>query len=216
MTEDKSVLYRLIATYRIGGDFKDSTPIQEQAISIAPSITFRLGDRTDLNIYYEYSKSKENFRFEPLLSDGSFIPKNVYTDYFSSAVGVNQRVGYTLNHRFNYSWQLRHNFSATFSTGLTKQFAYLNLVDDRFVTDYYAYSFDLPLSRYVGLIDLVGKFKTGSISHQLVAGFDFDRQVQYLAYYGNPVDLPPLDIFNPNYDVLLPIAYTVGVAKGIA
>ena len=77
-------------------------------------------------------------------------------------------------------------------------------MNDRFVTDFYAFSFDLPVSKYVGLIDLVGKFKTGSISHQLVAGFDFDRQVKYLAFYGNPVDLPPLDIFNPNHDVLLP------------
>ena len=97
LTEDKSVLYRLIAIYQGGGDFKDSTPIQEQTISIAPSITFRLGDRTDLNIYYEYSRSDENFRYEPLLSDGSFIPKNVYTDYFSSVGGYNQRVGYIMS-----------------------------------------------------------------------------------------------------------------------
>jgi iron complex outermembrane receptor protein len=45
---------------------------------------------------------------------------------------------------------------------------------------------------------------TISLSHQLVAGFDFDRQVAYRADYDNPVDLPPLDIFNPNYDAPLP------------
>ncbi|MBN4006331.1 TonB-dependent siderophore receptor [Nostoc sp. LPT] len=204
LTADKSVLYRLIATYQRGGDFKDDTPINEQVISIAPSITFRLGDRTDINVYYEYNRHDENYTFEPLLGDGSFIPSNVYTDYFSSATSKDQRVGYTLNHRFNDSWQLRQNFSATFSTGLTKQIGYGNLLNDRFLTDYYAYSFDSPENTYAGLIDLVGKFKTGSISHQLVAGFDFARQVSYLAFYGNSFDLPPLDIFNPNHDVLLP------------
>ena len=90
LTEDKSVLYRLIATYQGGGDFKDDTPINEQVISIAPSITFRLGDRTYLNVYYEYNRHDENYTFEPLLGDGSFIPKNVYTDYFSSSTGDNQ------------------------------------------------------------------------------------------------------------------------------
>jgi iron complex outermembrane receptor protein len=204
LTEDGSVLYRLIAAYQSGGDFKDSTPIQEQAISIAPSITFRLGDRTDLNVYYEYSKTDENFWFEPLLSDGSLIPRDVYASYFSSSFSENHRVGYNLNHRFNDSWQLRNNLSATFSTAPTKDIGYTNLLEDRFLTDYLAFTGDFPVDKYFGQIDVVGKFKTGSISHQLVVGFDFDRQVQYFAYYESPVDLPPLDIFNPNYDVSLP------------
>jgi iron complex outermembrane receptor protein len=204
LTEDGSVLYRLIASYQGGGDYKDSTTIQEQIISIAPSITFKFGDRTNLNLYYDYSRYDANPTFEPILSDGSLIPRNVSTDYFSSEVNEIHRFGYTLNHEFNDSWQLRHNLSVTFSNPSGNFIGYGNLLEDRFLTDYLAYSFNASVSKYFGLIDLVGKFKTGSISHQLVAGFDFDRQVAYRADYDNPVDLPPLDIFNPNYDVPLP------------
>jgi iron complex outermembrane recepter protein len=57
---------------------------------------------------------------------------------------------------------------------------------------------------YAGQIDLVGNFRTGSISHQLVAGFDLTRQLSYYGDFSNTFDLPPLDIRNPNYDVPLP------------
>lgn len=204
LTEDGSVLYRLIAAYQGGGDYKDSTPIQEQIISIAPSITFKFGDRTTLNLYYDYGRYDADTQFEPIKSDGSLIPKNVYTDYFSSQVNEIHRFGYTLNHEFNDSWQLRHNLSATFSTVEGSFIEYTSLLEDRFLADWLAYSFDAPLDKYFGVIDLVGEFNTGSISHQLVAGFDFDRQVIYRADYENPVDLPPLDIFSPDYDVPLP------------
>ncbi|NJK30559.1 MAG: TonB-dependent receptor [Acaryochloris sp. SU_5_25] len=204
LTKDGNVLYRLIAAYQGGGDYKDSTTVQEQVISIAPSITFKLGDRTDLNIYYEYGRYDANPTFEPLLINGSLIPKNVSTDYFSSEANENHRAGYTLNHKFNDSWQIRHNFSATFSNQSGRFIGYGDFLEDRFLTDFLAYSFDAPFDRYFAGIDLIGKFKTGSISHQLVAGLDFDRQVNYRADYEESVDLPPLDIFNPNYDVPLP------------
>jgi iron complex outermembrane receptor protein len=204
LTEDGSVLYRLIAAYQGGGDFTNSSSIQDRVISIAPSITFRFGDRTNLNIYYDYSRFDADPYFDPILSDGSLIPRQVYTVYFASQVNEVHRFGYNLNHKFNDSWQLRHHLGAAFSNASGKFIEYTNLLEDRFLTDYIAYSFDFPINKYFGVIDVVGKFNTGSISHQLVAGFDFDRQVVYRAGYDNLVDLPPLDIFNPNYDVPLP------------
>ncbi|MGJ5632687.1 TonB-dependent receptor plug domain-containing protein [Nostoc sp. CALU 1950] len=82
LNEDKTVLYRLIAAYQGGGDFKDFTFAQKYIASITPSISLKLGDRTNLNLFYEYGKSVSNPTYEPLKSDGSLIPRNVTPYYF--------------------------------------------------------------------------------------------------------------------------------------
>lgn len=198
------MLYRLIAAYRGGGDYKDSTPLQDQITSITPSITFKLSDRTNLSFSYEYGRFYTDNDLEPLLSDGRLVPRSLFPRYFLSRDTEDHRFGYTLNHQLNQNWQIRHNLSTAFNTGRTQSIEYTNLLDDRFLTDFLAYDFVGSTDKYVGLIDVVGKFNTGSVSHQLVAGFDFDREVIYFGFNGNLVDLPPLDIFAPNYDVSLP------------
>jgi iron complex outermembrane recepter protein len=204
LTQDKSVLYRLIASYQGGGNYKDEVPVDNQRILIAPSITFNIGDRTSLNLYYEYDKYQITPSAEPLLSDGSLIPRNVYPLYFSLQENESHRIGYGLNHRFNENWQLRHNLSISLVNSSLATLEYTNVLEDRFLTDFVGLTAPEKNEVYAGLLDLVGNFRTGSISHQLVAGFDFTRQLTYSSVFFNSFDLPPLDIRNPNYDVSLP------------
>jgi iron complex outermembrane receptor protein len=206
LNEDKTVLYRLIAAYGGGGDFKDFTFTQKYIASITPSISFKLGDRTNLNLFYEYGKSASNPTYEPLRSDGSLIPRNVTPYYFGGIETASQRFGYTLNHAFNDDWQLRNSFTTGFSTTDNRSVEYGNLLNDRFLTDYFDFDFVQSIDKYLGVIDVVGNFKTGSVSHQLVVGFDFNREVGYFGFAGNSVDLPPLDILNPNYRISFPVA----------
>ncbi|MBW4549715.1 MAG: TonB-dependent siderophore receptor [Aphanocapsa sp. GSE-SYN-MK-11-07L] len=204
LTQDKRVLYRLIASYQGGGNYKDEVPVDNQRIVIAPSITFNIGDRTSLNLYYEYDNYQTTPSAEPLLSDGSLIPRNVYPLYFSLQENESHRVGYGLNHRFNESWQLRHNLSINLVRSSLASLEYTNLLEDRFLTDFFGLTVSGKDEVYAGQIDLVGNFRTGSISHQLVAGFDLTRQLSYYGDFSDTFDLPPLDIRNPNYDVQLP------------
>ncbi|WP_414551057.1 TonB-dependent siderophore receptor [Anabaena sp. CCY 0017] len=206
LNEDKTVLYRLIAAYGGGGDFKDFTFTQKYIASITPSISFKLGDRTNLNLFYEYGKSASNPTYEPLRSDDSLIPRNVTPYYFGGIETASQRFGYTLNHAFNDDWQLRNSFTTGFSTTDNRSLEYGNLLNDRFLTDYFDFDFVQSIDKYLGVIDVVGNFKTGSVSHQLVVGFDFNREVNYFGFAGNSVDLPPLDILNPNYRISFPVA----------
>lgn len=178
--------------------------MDEYTTSVTPSISFRLSDHTNLNLFYEYGRSVANSTLEPLLSDGSLIPKNVTGYYLGAPKVENQRFGYTLKHEFNNSWQLRHSLSIGFSSLDYEAVEYTSLLEDRFLSDYLAYNFAQSIDKYLGLIDVVGKFKTGSISHQLVFGFDYNREVSYFGFNSNSVDLPRLDIFNPNYNVSLP------------
>ncbi|BDA68775.1 ferrichrome-iron receptor [Calothrix sp. PCC 7716] len=204
LNTDKSVLYRFIAAYQSGGEFQNVA--KSQTTSIAPSLTFKLGERTNLNLYYEYGRyHADPIVYQvPLLSDGRLPPRGFYANYFPSLNSENHRLGYTLNHELNKDWQIRNNLAINFNTYFLRETYYSNLLDDRFLTGFELGVQNLTTSNYIGQIDLVGKFKTGSISHQLIAGFDFNRLVFYRGSAFSSSNLPDLDIFNPNYDVPRP------------
>ncbi len=71
-----------------------------------------------------------------------------------------------------------------------------------------AQDFEAITDNYFGQIDLLGKFNTGSISHQLLVGFDFNIFSQPIEGVFGATNLPALDIFNPDYDVPDPIYST--------
>jgi iron complex outermembrane receptor protein len=205
LTADRNVLYRFIATYRSAGSYQDF--VGSGTTAIAPSITLKLGDRTDLNLSYEYVRYfADNPNFEvPLLSDGSLPPRNFYPAYPSLALQdiTTNRIGFNLNHRFSENLQVRSNLAVLLNQRTLNRNYFTTLVDDRILTDLFAEESSEWANSYSGQIDLLGKFKTGSISHQLLAGLDINYfEFDYRAFSATvPADL---DIFNPNYDIPRP------------
>lgn len=120
-----------------------------------------------------------------------------YTFDFSA-----DRFGYTLNHEFSDNWQIRNGFSVLQSrTDRLDKSA--TGADDRFLTGFETYDTDYTIDVYSGQIDLLGKFKTGSVAHQLLAGFE-NRYSQDYRGDINTGGLPDLDVNNPNYYVSSP------------
>jgi iron complex outermembrane receptor protein len=201
LTTKRDLLYRLIAGYKGEGNIQDF--VEKNEVTVAPSITWELGDNTELNVYYEYTK----FVADPavssglLLSDNRLTPRNLYTSYpnFTDSEQSAQRFGYTLTHKFNDNWQVRNNFAGLLSKLIETQTYTTNVTGDRFAT-VESYDLDYGYDNYFGQIDLLGKFKTGSISHQLLIGFDVnDYTDTYQGLFNT--NLPLLDLNNPNYDV---------------
>jgi iron complex outermembrane receptor protein len=167
-----------------------------------------LGDRTSLNLYYEYIRFYGNPPEQrvALLSDGSLTPRSFYTAYpdFFSVDSTTQRYGYILSHEFSDNWQIRNNFAVSTTRNQDERNYPLAIVDDRFLTGFEAYDLEYTKNNYFGQIDLLGKLKTGSISHQLLVGFDFNHFVENFQGFFNTTDIPLLDILNPNYNVSRP------------
>jgi iron complex outermembrane recepter protein len=213
LTADRNVLYRFIAGYRGAGSYQDF--VSSSTTTIAPSITLKLGDRTDLNLSYEYVRYfADNPNFEvPLLSDGSLPPRNFYPAYPSLALQdvTTNRIGVNLNHRFSENLQVRSNLAIVLNQRTLNRNIFSTLVDDRILTDSFAEESSEWANSYFGQIDLLGKFKTGSISHQLLAGFD----ASYLEfdYRSSSATAPDLDISSPNYDIPRP-EYSPGFVYG--
>ncbi|MEH2387093.1 MAG: TonB-dependent siderophore receptor, partial [Nostoc sp.] len=207
LNAEKTVLYRFIASYQSSESFQDF--VKTDITTIAPSITLKLGDRTDLNLYYEYT----NYNGYPnesgswFFSDGSFLPRSLFLGYpdLTFIDAKTQKFGYTLNHKLSDNWQIRNNFAVA-TTRTRDAFAGgADIVDDRLLIGISAERRGYSIDNYFGQIDLLGKFKTGSISHQLLVGFDFNRNVQIFESTIADSALPNLDIFNPDYNISNPV-----------
>ncbi|QYO68495.1 TonB-dependent siderophore receptor [Leptolyngbya sp. 7M] len=189
---------------RGGGGFQDLA--YPENTTVAPSLTFRLGERTNLNLFYEYSRYYANPTIYdvPLLSDGNLPPASLSPTYFALVDFASHRFGYGLNHELNDSWQIRNNLAINLSSSERRETYYADILNDRTLTDYRFFGGDYEDNSYFGLLDLVGRFRTGSISHQLVAGFDFNRYIISNGVFDEGTSLPNLDIFDPDYNVSLP------------
>ena len=203
LTDDDTVLYRFIAAYQWADGFQEFVETNQTAI--APSLTFNLGEQTRLNLYYEYA----DFSGDPaesysiLLSDGSLIPRDLYIGYPFASLDISaHRFGYTLTHELSENWQIRNNFAGLISDTRDTSINPSGLTDDRFV-DIDIYDLDFGYENYFAQVDLLGEFKTGSVAHQLLVGFDFNDFTD--SYTGDfNTNLPPLDIRDPNYNVSEP------------
>jgi iron complex outermembrane receptor protein len=204
LTSDKNLLYRFVAGYQSSGSFQDF--VSTNQFSVAPSLTWKIGDRTDLKVYYEYNKFIANppVSSSQLLSDGSLTPRNLFTSYpnFFDSDQSAQRFGLTLTHKFNDDWQLRGNFAGLIAKVRETQTYATSIQNDRFAT-IESYDLDYGYNNYFGQVDVLGKFKTGSVSHQLLIGFDVnDFTDSYIGDFNT--NLPLLDLSNPNYNVPTP------------
>ncbi len=204
LTTDKNLLYRLIASYKNSNPIPEPTNIQETVL--APSITWKLGDRTDLKLYYEYSNTTGDpfWFYTGILSDGSLLPRNFFQSYPSLArvERTTQRYGYELNHKLTDNWQIRNNFSVAATNNRQTDVFATEIENDRILTGFVISDYRYKPENYFGQIDLLGRFNTGAISHQLLIGFDFNRLAE--TFQGFEGGVPDLDIFNPNYNVPVP------------
>ncbi|MBW4551776.1 MAG: TonB-dependent siderophore receptor [Aphanocapsa sp. GSE-SYN-MK-11-07L] len=208
LTADRTVLYRFITAYKSANSFIDF--VSTDNVIIAPSITLNLGDRVNLNLYYEYSRFVGNpyipSNITAVRSDGSLLARNLFLGYpdISYNEGISQKYGYELKYNFSDNWQIRNALSIN-NVNWPRQLFSLpsGLVDDRFVEIFFT---DRSYSdnNYFGQIDLLGKFNTGSISHQLLVGFDFNHFSENFRAFDAQMPLPPLDLFNLNYDIPAP------------
>ena len=209
LNTDETVLYRFIAAYQGSSDFQGFA--NRGLTTIAPSIALKLGERTNLDLYYEFSRISgypaSGLSNAVFLSDGSLTPRDFATYYpsLSQIDFSSHKFGYILNHKFSDRWQLRNNLAIVLSRFAENVATGFTVVDDRFLDGFDASRAVFDRRNYFGQIDLLGKFNTGSIAHQLLVGFDINRNTNATDDRINAdTPLQPLDIRNPNYDIPTP------------
>jgi iron complex outermembrane receptor protein len=201
LTADGRLLYRLNALYQHDRTFRDFE-IDTNRFSIAPALSWKLGDRTDLAVSLEYLHQKGPADFGiTQFGDGvapvsrSFVANNpddsITTDYLST--------GYQFEHRLNDQWKIRNGFRYINYEYDYSVVALPFLVQDDTIIRFFADQDgkDRSYSLFTGL---TGKFTTGAIKHTFTAGLDLNRsESNILTLFGDP---SPLNLFNPDYDLI--------------
>ncbi|AFZ31359.1 TonB-dependent siderophore receptor [Gloeocapsa sp. PCC 7428] len=209
-TDDNiTVLYRLNASANTTGSFIDF--FERQTYLVAPSLTWQIGEQTRLTFDAEYQRITGTKTDYGLPAEGSVlpnpngeIPRNRYrgepslendddTDLY--------RIGYDLEYRFSENWQVRSSLQTVFWKENVRVNVPLSFLDNKREQPRLYIQSDNFLESYQLDNYVAGEFSTGSIQHQLVAGFNLYREdLRYTD--GIEGILPAIDVFNPVYGAI--------------
>jgi iron complex outermembrane recepter protein len=200
LNADKTAAYRLNIAYENAGSFRDF--VDSESIFVAPALAFQLGKNTTLNLNVEYQRYRYTpdtiplFVIKPKLFD---IPISRFLGEPDINTGLinSWRARAILEHRFSENWKLRSAFSTTLNTLIRTDATSFTLLDDRRTLERTVERFDQSTENYTLQNELVGKFKTGSIAHQMLFGVELSRERFSFSLQSAPI--APIDIFNPVY-----------------
>ncbi|MBD2164918.1 TonB-dependent siderophore receptor [Calothrix membranacea FACHB-236] len=202
LDDDKKALYRLNASYREQGFFTDLS--QTRNLVIAPVLSLELSKNTNLTIEgtYKYLE-QENYNLGlPAIgtifsNPNGEIPRSRITNEGELNV-TTTRLGYRLEHKFNENWSLNNTFRYGYlnydSTGVN--LGTRLLADNRTLLRTANDSND-RYRDYRLTTNVIGKFATGAIEHQLLFGIDLGRLNNTLKFTSRTG--APIDLFNPIY-----------------
>jgi iron complex outermembrane recepter protein len=198
LTTDKRLLYRLNVGYEKSSSFVDF--VDRQIFQIAPSLTYKISDATKLTLSYEYLN--ENGTNNPGLPRNPIafdLPRNLFLGEPGDTVKSEaQSLIFGLEHRFSQKWQLRTQFAWQSASFARKAFRIGRSVEpDGQLGRFYQDDLEDRSNSYSVQTNLIGKFKTGPIDHQLLFGIDWvqfsDRDATGFAAVDS------INIFNPVY-----------------
>lgn len=213
LNPDKSVLYRLNVAYENSGGFRDFA--DKEVFTVAPSLTVKFSEDTTLNLEYEYINRKNNYDLGllPIKESFDFPISFNFGEPSDSYKLEGSRVSAVFSHSFNRNWQFKSGYSAQIVDTKRSNVQPLDFqnpfeADGRNVLRRYNKVADYS-REYSWQNDLIGKFNTGSIEHQLLLGVEFGRSI-----FGYPFrisyDVPPLDFYNPVYGAAIPTTFDEG------
>ena len=205
LLENRAALYRLNAAYENAKSFRDF--VENESTFIAPMITVKAGERTNLTFGYEYQKYDYTF-------DRGFPANKVVFDLpISRFLGEPNLNGgelksnnftYTLESEFgdNNNWKFRQAFNVIKVSGNTRGVQPRFIREDgRTVARGYR-NVDDEQNNLSFQNEISGKFNTGSIRHNVLLGMELSRYKLTSDFYRANVD--DLDIFNPVYGAKAP------------
>ncbi|WP_143288226.1 TonB-dependent siderophore receptor, partial [Calothrix rhizosoleniae] len=209
LTEDKRLLYRLNTVYRREESIRNfDVPIEK--FFIAPTVSWKISDRTDITFNLEYNDDKRpaDFAGIPAIGDRvADIPFDRITgEPDDDARNESLRVGYKFEHRFSDDWKVRNNFSFY---DLDSDFiANIGPISAAFFNETTGdinrlYLQNRQTAKNLELqTNVVGKFSTGSLKHTLLAGVDLVRRDAATFRRIDFSPQPVFNIFNPVYGLV--------------
>ena len=193
-----NIAFRINGTYESAESFRDV--VSSERFYINPSLLFKIGKKTDLLVQGDYL----HHRFTPDFGIGSI--NNTIITPVSRNTFFGAPWQYAKTDQSTAGFTLRHELSVDWSVSLTG--SYQNYQRDYFSTERIQASANgdwaRPLGRtntkenyYIAQADVNGKFKTGNVSHTLLAGMDAERYLTTAYTYSFPAIYDTINLLNP-------------------
>ena len=217
--------------YRLTGLMQDADSsidfIEDDRVYIAPALTWSPSEATKLTLLTHYQKNESDYHWTgfPLQgtkndNDGRRIPRDRF-------IGIPGLGGYT-----SESYAVGYLFEQLIGDHLTfRQNVRYHHVDYDVVDVFRDYFTATPLSDDLTVLQrdarlrfdegetitadnqLVGDFSHGNFEHSVLVGFDYktlDYKSRNSGFGNATTDIPPLDLYNPDYnqDFTLPSTFT--------
>ncbi|PSB48814.1 TonB-dependent siderophore receptor [Cyanosarcina cf. burmensis CCALA 770] len=204
LNDSKTALYRLNAFYESADSFVDFSELETSAV--AGALKFELGKNTDLTFDIQYVGATQRggsglpVEGTILPNPNGEIPRNRNLAEPDSRFIIDRLIaGYNLEHRFSENWSLRNAFYfADNNYRIRDSVAAISLEPDLRTVERFADEVDTRDQTFDFVTNVVGKFSTGAIQHQLLLGVDLSRFDSRFftdgAFRGTPIDL-----FDPVY-----------------
>ena len=204
LNDSKTVLYRLNTAYRNSGSFVDS--YTSENFNISPVIDVVIGERTKLTLSANYIETRDSGIGFGVPTVGTIfsnpngkIPRNRnLTEPTDEIEGTTTRVGYQLEHKFSDNWSLSNAFRYGFRDYYGTQTRPGSLGEDNRTISRSFSLYNQYFTNYTLTTNVVGKFSTGSIGHQLLFGVDLNRYINATPRFAS-ADAASINIFNPVY-----------------
>lgn len=200
--EDRSFLYRANLAYKSNNSFRDFVDFER--IMFAPSVSWLVSDQTriDLSVEYQHEDYGAPYSF-PVLSGGmrpALLPwGNNQSEPFSHHENDKTVLEFAWSHRFNEDWILRNRFQGQFQDYQQLEIYSTGLQEDNRSMNRALYDVLQDRTTYATNLDLIGKFETWDVKHDVLLGFDYYNFTWnadgHCCTAGE--DVAPIDIFNP-------------------
>ncbi len=199
LNASRSVRYRLNVSYENFGSFRDF--VDGERVIASPTVTWDIGPSTSLDLYGQYAYNRETIdEGIPFTADGPVaVPRSRFVGEDFGEFSQDQfSVGYRLNHDFSDDWTLRH--STQYLQYSLQRYAPLYSFFDEATglverTEYFAGG---RYQRFFTNIEAVGRFNTGPVQHQVLAGVEYRNVLEQPEFqFSNAY--PAIDVFNPVY-----------------
>ena len=208
LDKNNKLLYRLNVAAETSESFIDFYARDRYLVN--PVLTWNISDDTKLSFEFEYRGVKS--LNDPGLPAVGTVLDNPNGDIpFSRYTGEpdidiqetdNYRIGYNFEHQFSENWRIRNAFDTVLSRSNSLRVINGSLDPDgrTLNRNYFDNGDGFDVNAYTLDTYTVGKFNTGSVEHELVAGIELARnEVRSNNTFFSTTD--PIDLFNPQYGV---------------
>lgn len=199
LNETGSVKYRLNVSYDNYGSFRDF--VNGERLVVSPRLTWEIGPKTSLDVYGQYTRDRETLD-EGLVAFGEGVIDVPRSRFLNEPFGEFEQdqfnVGYVLNHQFSDNWSVRQ--ALQYTQYQPKRYGPLfdSFDEETGELSRLAYFAGGEYNRLFTNAEVLGRFNTGSVEHQVLAGVEYRRTAENPSFQFSDL-YPSINVFNPVY-----------------